>query len=181
MYLVRPASLSDLPVIHRLQNIPHREKVFVEPLAPLEKFVQDTGSLMSERKEHFYVFEQDAVPLGFIKYVSKDESTTIWGKWLSTLVYVCGVLAFDDLKFSKLTWYTRANNKPMIRTCEKMKFRRTGEKNLCNITEGFAFIAVGKLIFFEITSDEFNAQRHWMKELSLPVDILFRGASLQGE
>jgi RimJ/RimL family protein N-acetyltransferase len=175
MYLVRPASLSDLPVIHQLQNIPHRENVFVEALAPLETFLQLSEVGMNTGEEYFYLFEQDSVPLGFIKYQSKDESTTIWGKWLSTLVYVCGVLAFDDLKFSKLIWYTRANNKPMIRTCEKMKFRRTGEKNICNITEGFAFIAVGKLIFFEITSREFNAQRHWMKELSLPVVLRFHG------
>lgn len=173
-YLVRPAALSDLPVIHRLQNIPHREKVFVEPLPPLEIFASESESLIAAGKQHYYVFEQDAVPTGFIKYEIEQESTTIWGKWLSTLVYACGVLAFDDLKFSKLTWYTRSNNKPMIRTCEKMKFRRTGEKDVCNITEGFAFIAIGKLIFFEITAAEFHAQRHWMKDLAHPVDIRFR-------
>lgn len=173
-YVVRPAVPADLPAIHQLQNIPHREKVFVDPLPPLKNFVEESKARIETGRLHYYMFEENSVPTGFIKYESEEESTTIWGKWLSTLVYACGVLAFDDLQFSKLTWYTRAANKPMIRTCEKMKFRRTDEKDVLNITEGFAFIAIGKLIYFEITAAEFHAQRHWMKDLALPLEIRFR-------
>ena len=175
MYVLRPASLGDIPVIHRLQNIPYREKVFIEPLPALEEFLR-----ISEEKMHgeqfYYMFEQDSAPLGFIEYRQKHETTSIWGRWLNTLVYGCAVLAFDDLQLSKLNWYTRAINKPMIKTCEKMKFRKTGEKDICNITQGFSFIAIGKLIFYELTAEEFHANRHRMKELALPVEIRFRSS-----
>lgn len=174
MVVVRPAVPADLRVIHQLQDIPYREKVFVEPLPPFEDFLRETEERIKAGEQYYFVFEQDSIPMGFIEYRKSAETTSIWGKWLSTLCYACAVVAFDDLKFSKLTWYTRANNKPMLRTCEKMKFRRTGEKGICNITEGFAFIAIGKLIFFELTSQEFSANRHWMKELALDVDIRFQ-------
>jgi len=177
MNLVRPATLADLPVIHRLQNVPYRDLVFAHPLPPLQEFLSEGEERIKTMKQVDYIFEQDAVPMGFIEYQTEQESTSIWGKWLSTLVYVCGVLAFDDLKFSKLVWHVRASNKPMLRTCEKMKFRRTGEKNFANITGGLAFVAFGKLTYFEITAAEFNTNRGWMKDLALPVEIRFRDPS----
>jgi RimJ/RimL family protein N-acetyltransferase len=177
MVVVRPATLADLPVIHKLQNTPYREKVFTEPLPPLERFIQESEERMNAGKQYYFVFEQDSAPLGFIEYRHPEETTSIWGKWLSTLCYACAVLAFDDLNFSKLIWYTRATNKPMLRTCDKMKFRRTGETSVCYIADLFAFVAIGKLTLFELTSEEFALNRKWMKSLALPVDIRFRGSS----
>lgn len=174
MIVVRPATVSELPIIHRLQDIPYREKVFAEPLPPLEAFVEESAARMSEEREFYYLVEQESTPLGFIEYRSPEQTTSIWGKWLSTLCYACAVLAFEDLKFSNLIWYTRAINKPMLRTCDKMKFRKTGEKSVCRISEGFAFIAIGKLVLFELTPAEFYKNCEWMKALSMPVELRFR-------
>lgn len=176
MYVLRPASVSELCVIYHLQNIPYREKVFIEPLPSLEAFVRASEVKMNAGEQFFYMFEQDSAPLGFIEYQKSHQTTSIWGRWLNTLAYGCAVLAFEDLKLTRLNWYTRAINKAMIRTCEKMKFRRTGEKDICNITQGFSFIAIGKLFFYELTAEEFNAHCAWMKELALPVDIRFRSS-----
>lgn len=174
MNVLRPATLADLPALYRLQDTPYREKVFTEPLPPLERFIQETEERMHAGREYYFVFEQDSAPVGFIEYRSPEETTSIWGKWLSTLCYACAVIAFEDLKFSKLVWYTRATNKPMLRTCDKMRFRRTGERTVCYIADLFAFIAIGKIILFELTSEEYNINREWMRSLALPLDIRFR-------
>src|SRR5437016_14634576 len=102
MYRIRPAKNSDLPIIFAMQNIPFREMVFIEPLPPREDFLNETKKNISTGKEFYYIFEENGTPDGFIQY-DACETTTIWGKWLSTLVFCCARLAFDDLGFSKLT------------------------------------------------------------------------------
>lgn len=180
MYRLRPAASNDLPTIYNLQNIPYRERVFVDPLPSQDEFVRNASEKMHLQDQYYYIFEQNGSPLGWIEYQKNPETTSIWGKWFSTLVYGCALLAFDDLKFSRLNWYTRAINKPMLKTCEKMKFRKTGEREVCNITQGFSFIAIGKIFMFELTSAEFQANRNWMQKLALPVEFCFRNAPAPG-
>ncbi|HET6268390.1 MAG TPA: GNAT family protein [Acidobacteriota bacterium] len=174
MYLLRPALLEELSLIHQMQNIPHREKVFTEPLPPLKEFIESSSERMQKGEEFYYIFEVDGKPVGFIEYLSGIETTSVWGRWLNTLIYGCGVLAFYDLNFSKLSWYTRAINKPMLAACSKFKFRRVGENEVCTITDGFGFIAVGKNVLFEIKSEEFKANQNWMEKLCHPLQFRFR-------
>jgi RimJ/RimL family protein N-acetyltransferase len=173
MYLLRPALMEELSLIHQMQNVPHREKVFTEPLPPLEEFIDLSRDRMHAGEEFYYVFEENGKATGFIEYRRSLETTSIWGRWLKTLIYAGGVLAFNDLKFPKLKWYTRAINKPMLAACSQFKFRRVGENEVCTITEGFGFIAVGKTILFELDSEEFKANQEWMEKLCHPVQFRF--------
>lgn len=179
MYLLRPALMEELSVIHQMQNIPYRENVFTEPLPPLQEFIDLSRERMQAGEEFYYIFEVDGKTNGFIEYRRSLETTSIWGRWLKTLIYSGGVLAFYDLKFSKLKWYTRAINKPMLAACTQFKFRRVGENEVCTITEGFGFIAVGKTILFELASEEFIANQKWMEKLCHPLEFQFRNPENQ--
>jgi len=173
MYRIRPATITDLQLVYDMQNVEFREMVFIEPLAPRETFLPQTEKNIGDGKEFYYIFEENGRPDGFIQY-DICQTTSIWGKWLNTLIFCCAKLAFDDLKFNKLTWYSRASNKRMIRACDKFHFRRIGERSVCNITEGFGFVAVGKIYYYELTSQEFHDNESWMSKLGHPVEIEFQ-------
>jgi hypothetical protein len=171
MYTIRAASVSDLPAIYRLQNTPYREKILTSPLNPYNQFFSDTSKKLEEKEKHLFLLEADGAMEGFIDFEKSNESwhPTFWSRWLNTLVYGCCEAAFRFLGFPKINWYVRQNNQRMHRICERYHFRKTGEESFCNITEGFDFVALGRLTFFELTSAEYLEREDSIRQQSLPV------------
>ena len=171
MYTFRAASVSDLPAIYRLQNTPYREKVLTSPLTPYDEFLSVTSKKLERKEQHVFLLEMDGSLEGFVDFEKSNENwhPTFWSRWLNTLVYGCCEGAFRFLGFSKINWYVRKNNQRMHRICERYNFRKTGEGSFCNITEGFDFIALGRLTFFELTAAEYLERADTIRQHSLPV------------
>ena len=127
MHVIRVASGKDLPVIHRLQNIPLREQILNTPLPPYEQFFAETMSRLGS-SEHYFLHETDGQPAGFVQYTRTPETCepTVWGRWLNTLVFACAKIAFDHLNVPKLNWSVRKANKRAVQCYDRFHFRRTG-------------------------------------------------------
>src|SRR5512135_2031258 len=129
MRIIRTASVEDLPVIHRMQDIPLWEKIMIRPLPGREEFQAGAAAEMAAGRESFYVMEMDGTPEGFIWIRRPAETCEIWGRHLHTLFHACAWIAFENLGMRRLAWNVRESNRRMIRVCERFRVRRTGGEN----------------------------------------------------
>jgi hypothetical protein len=174
MYTVRAASVSDLSNIYAFQNTKYRERVLVQPLPPYEEYLAEITKKLEDGQQDFFLLEKNDKLEGFVDFVKSDSSwhPTFWSRWLNTLVYVCCEAAFRIRQWSQINWYVRQNNKRMHQICERCEFRKTGEGEFWNISEGFQFVAIGSVTYFELTAEEYLQRQVWIREQSLPVQFV---------
>ena len=172
MHCLRVASVSDLPVIYGMQNVPLRERILNSPLPSMEQFVSDTARNMAS-SEFYFLHEEENHPIGFVHIRKREQSwePTIWGKWLNTLIYGCAKTAFDCLGVSKLSWSVRKANQRALQCYQRHRFRMTGTGSVCNIQSGFQFVAIGPVIFFELTDPEYREREEYMLRCSFPIQF----------
>lgn len=175
MYVFRPALLEELPMIHRMQDIPFRHVVYANNLPKLEDFVENETHAIQTGQEQYYLFEVDGRPDGFVQYLKreKDWSIIVWGKWLNTLIYLGLKTAYDDLGCPNVTSAVRDTNKRVTKAYEKFRIRRTGSEMTLYRPGGiFGYIATANLIYYEMTREEFEERREFLRSQSLDVKIM---------
>ncbi len=171
MRIIRTASVEDLPVIHRMQDIPLREKIMIRPLPRQEAFLAETAAEMAAGRESFYLMELDGTPEGFIWIRRPEETCEIWGRHLHTLFYFCAWIAFEQLGLRRLCWNVRESNRRMIRVCERFRVRRTGGENRFVVAPGFSFVAAGPVFDYEFLPGEFRERLQLIRRNILPAEI----------
>lgn len=175
MYVFRPASLEDLRIIHGMQDIPFRHIVYANNLPKLEDFVENETRAIQAGQEQYYMFDVDGRPDGFVQYVKHemDWNIIVWGKWLNTLIYLGLKTAYDDLGCPKVTSAIRETNKRVCKAYEKFRIRRTGSEMTLYRPGGiFGYITSANLIYYEMTREEFEERREFLRSQSLDVMIM---------
>lgn len=169
MNVIRPVQPTDLPIIYDMQLVPFRDQVFTYPLKSYALFEKESIQKLTSGFEYYFLMEQDGLPAGFVQFLksSDDWEALTWGKWLNTLVYATGVLAFDKLQFPKLTFSVRHNNKRVIHLYEKFQFRKV--KQLSILYDQGLFNVLTHLNLYEVTDQEFRERSLVMKKNSLPL------------
>src|SRR4026207_72824 len=125
MYRLREATPNDLPLIHKMQAIPIRDKFLMTPLPSLEDYVANAKAEMNAGNEHFYLLEEDSVPIGLVWICIPRETCEIWGKHLHSLFYACARTAFENLGMQRLIWWVRSKNRRMLSVCDRFQIRKT--------------------------------------------------------
>jgi hypothetical protein len=151
-----------------MQDIPFRDRVFIEPLLTRQEFVERCEKYFVEGLEHYFVQVAADSVVGFIRLLKKSEwEALVWGKWLNTLMYACCVVAFDRIRLPALTFAVRDDNKRMIHLCQKFEFRRTGQEFITYRPSLFATIRTTNLTHFGLTAEEFQKRSEQMRKYSL--------------
>lgn len=171
MHAVRPASLGDLPAIHRMQDVPLRERIMIRPLPRREDFLAQSAAEMEAGREYFFLMEQDGAPEGFIWIRRPDETCEIWGRHLHTLFHACAWIAFEHLGMPRLAWNVRESNRRMVRLCERFQVRRTGGENRFVFSRGLSFVAAGPVFNYEFLPGEFRERLPLIRRYVLPVEL----------
>ena len=172
MNIIRRADRSDLHVIHKMQDLPFRDRVFIEPLAPREQFVEQTERNILEGQEHYYVQDLEGSIVGFIRLLKKqDWEALIWGKWLNTLVYAGQVVSFRRLQLPKLVFAVRDDNKRAIHLYKKFEFRKVGQEFICYRNSILSPVKTTNLTHYEITAEEFESKEELIRKHSLPLSF----------
>ena len=174
MYQIRDASPADLSLIHKMQNLPVREKIMNRPLPPLEDFVTNTAQKMRDGCEKYYLLEQHGEAEGFIWISLAAETCEIWGKQLHSLFYACARIAFENLSLNRLVWSVRQNNRRMLKICERFGIRSIGSDQICVIENKFEFIAIGKIHYFEFKAEEYPERISVMRKFSVQQGEFFQ-------
>ena len=173
MNTIRKAEAADLPQIHKLQDVPFRDQVFLEPLWPLEKFTKDTMERIENGEEHYFIHESDGSMSGFIRLLLRaDWEALTWGKWLNTLLYACGIVSFDQLDLPKVKFAVRDDNRRVLHLYKKHDFRRVGREFLPYRKHILAPVQTVNLTHYEITAEEFKQKSEAMRENSLLLTFL---------
>ena len=170
MNTIRRAEITDLPEIHRIQDVPILDRVFIEPLYSKEEFIQDTVARMNNGAEFYYVQESEGSIVGFIRFFQKkDWEVLTWGKWLNTLLYATGIVAFEKLKLPKVVFAVRHDNKRVIHLYKKHNFRNVGQDFVCYRKNFLAPLQTTNVTQYEITAEEFWEKAEDMRKNSLPL------------
>src|SRR5262245_5975755 len=144
--IVRRATPADFRAIYGIQNGSFRMEVFDSSPDSFEEFSAKTVALVEGGVEHYFVLEEDSQVTGFVWFSFSDDLwfTTIWGRWLKTLVYAAGVTGFDCAKISKQIFLVRQSNKRMIRVAEEAGygFRKAGETSGYIVRDEFPHLVV---------------------------------------
>jgi hypothetical protein len=169
MHIIRRALEADFQRIYELQNVPFRDKVFLEPLHSLDSFLKETKDRCDNGLEQFFVLDSDGTVSGFIRFVKTQNGweALTWGRWMNTLAYASAVLAFEKLGFPKLVFSVRLENERVLRLYSKFNGRRTGME-LINYREfEFGPIKTANLQYFELTPEEYRERAESMRKDSL--------------
>jgi len=173
MNIIRRAEKADLNRIYDLQNVPFRDRVFIEPLWAKEKFIQDTAERMEKGSEYYYLQESDGFVAGFIRLLEKNNWEALtWGKWLNTLLYACGIVSFEKLQLPKVIFAVRDDNKRVLHLYKKHSFRFVGKEFVCFRSGILAPIQATNLTHYEITPEEFWQRAEEMRKNSLPLTFI---------
>jgi len=173
MNIIRKAEVGDMPQIHKLQDVPFRDQVFLEPLWPIEKFTQDTMARYENGTEHYYVHESEGSITGFIRLLHRTHWEALtWGKWLNTLLYACGIVSFEKLNLPKVIFAVRDDNRRVFHLYKKHDFRRVGKEFVCYRKNILAPVQTVNLTHYEITAEEFWEKSEAMRKNSLAVTFL---------
>ena len=173
MNVIRRADRADLNEIHRMQDLPFRDRVFLEWLPPRQEFVERTERNILDGFEHYYVQESEGSIVGFIRLLKKNEWEALtWGKWLNTLLYACGIVSFRKLQVPKVIFAVRDDNKRVMHMYKKYEFRNVGQEFLCYRTSLLAPLKTTNLTHYEITAEEFDLKEEQMRKHSLPLSFL---------
>lgn len=158
-----------------MQNVPFRDVVYANYLPRYSTFEENTRYAIKKGRELFYLFEVDGKPDGFVQYIKNqfDWNIIVWGKWLNTLIYLGLKTAYDDLGCPNVTSAIRQNNKRVCRAYDKFKIRKTGQEMVCYRQGGIlGYIATANLVYYEMTREEFEERREFLRSQSLDVTIL---------
>lgn len=174
MKIFRPAVRSDLQAVHALQNVPYRDRVYALPLPPYENFQEETLEKLKNQEKFLYVLEEDQIPIGYTEYFKSPKGWDLifWGKWLNTLAYASGKVAFEDLRLSKLSGVVRQENKRTIRILEKFDIRKVRQDYHLYYKPANFGLASTYLYYYEITPEEFQERSALMRQQSL--GVIFR-------
>ncbi|HSP07716.1 MAG TPA: hypothetical protein VLR94_11100, partial [Acidobacteriota bacterium] len=67
----------------------------------------------------------------------------------------------------------RQNNKRVCKAYEKFRIRKTGQEMVCYQQGSFlGYIATANLIYYEMTREEFEERREWLRKNSFEVTIM---------
>lgn len=158
-----------------MQNVPFRDVVYANYLPRYPTFEENTRYAIKKGRELYYLFEVDGRPDGFVQYIKNqfDWNIIVWGKWLNTLIYLGLKTAYDDLGCPNVTSAIRQNNKRVCKAYDKFKIRKTGQEMVC-YRQGsvLGYIATANLIYYEMTREEFEDRREFLRSQSLEVTIL---------
>jgi hypothetical protein len=179
MHVVRAAFIEDLPVIHRMQDIPLRERIMIHPLPAPGEFLARAAVELAAGRESYCLMESGGDPAGFIWIRRPAETCEIWGRHLHTLFHACAWIAFEHLGMRRLCWNVRESNRRMIRVCERFRVRRTSGENRFVISRGFSFVAAGPVFDYEFLPDEFRERLPIIRRHSLPVELRLGPPSVQ--
>jgi hypothetical protein len=172
MNIIRRADRADLNEIHRMQDLPFRDRVFIEPLLSRDEFVAQSERNVLAGLEHYYVQESEGAVVGFIRLLKKKEWEALtWGKWLNTLLYACGIVAFHQLHLPKVTFAVRDDNKRVHHMYKKYQFRNLGQEFLCYRSSILGPLKTTNLTHYEITAEEFALKEELMRKHSLPLSF----------
>jgi hypothetical protein len=172
MNIIRRADRADLNEIHRMQDLPFRDRVFIEPLLSRQEFVQQTENNILEGLEHYYVQESEGSVVGFIRLLKRGEWEALtWGKWLNTLLYACGIVSFRQLHLPRVIFAVREDNRRVHHMYKKYDFRNVGQEFLCYRTSILSPIKTTNLTHYEITAEEFELKEEQMRKHSLPLSF----------
>jgi hypothetical protein len=173
MNTIRKADISDLPEIYRIQDVPFRDTVFIEPLYSLEEFLRDTKGRIQANAECYYVQESEGSMVGFIRFFQKkDWEVLTWGKWLNTLLYATGIVSFEKMRLPKVIFAVRFDNKRVVHLYKKHNFRNVAQDFVCYRPSILAPIRTTNVTQYEITAEEFWEKAEDMKKNSLPLKFL---------
>jgi len=178
---LRRASTGDLALIHRMQDRPIRDRIFLDPLPPRVAFCAMASERMVRGEELFYLLEVGGRVDGFISIRPPETTCEIWGRHIHTLYYLCGRLAFEPLGLPRLTWYVRGQNRRMLRLCTRFQVRRIAAENRFVTSRGLAFLAIGPVHYFELSPAEFTAHDALMRRYILAAAAPPGGLPLPGE
>ena len=171
MHIVRRAMEADFRRIYDIQNVPFRDKVFLEPLLSFDRFVNETRERMDAGVEQFFVLESEGTVSGFIRFLKKGNGweALTWGRWINTLAYAASVLAFEKLGFDKLIFSVRLENERVLRLYSKFNGRRTNMELLTYRQYEFGPIKTANLQHFELTPEEFLERAESMRKDALKI------------
>jgi hypothetical protein len=172
MNIIRRADRADLNEIHKMQDLPFRDRVFIEPLPSRPEFVAQAERNMIEGLEHYYVQESEGSVVGFIRLLKKNKWEALtWGKWLNTLLYACGIVSFRQLQLPCVIFAVRDDNKRVHHMYKKYDFRNVGQEFLCYRSSILSPIKTTNLTHYEITAEEFELKEEQMRKHSLPLSF----------
>ena len=173
MWSVRPADVSDLPVIYELQNSTFRSQVFDSELPSQEQFIEEKQAALAAGDEKLYVLQKDWNTVGFISFGKESNfwNVTIWGTWLKTLVYAAGMCVFRHLNSPRLIFCIRDTNKRMIKLCNEYEFRLIGHDSRFVTFPDPPYVGIAQFSYFDITAEEFDQRVQKMRERSLPLQF----------
>jgi hypothetical protein len=170
MNVIRKADRSDLFAIHRMQDTPFRDRVFIDPLLPRKEFVERAESRIQKGLEHYFVQDSQGTIVGFIRFVMKSNwHAFTWGKWLNTLVYASNVVAFNRLELPRLIFPVREDNKRLIHLYEKFEFRKVWQEFIFYRQTLLAPLRTTNVTYYDITHEEFAVRADEMLKHSLPL------------
>jgi RimJ/RimL family protein N-acetyltransferase len=173
MNIIRKAELKDLQEIYRIQDVSFRDHVFIEPLESMDEFIRDTKRRMEADGEFYYVQEFEGSIVGFIRLLKKNDWEVLtWGKWLNTLLYATGIVAFEKMGLPKVIFAVRFDNKRVVHLYKKHNFRNVGQDFVCYRPNILAPIRTTNVTLYEITAEEFWEKAEDMKKNSLPLKFL---------
>lgn len=173
MNIIRKAEHSDLAEIYRIQDISFRDQVYIQPLLPLNEFIETTEQRIRDDLEHYYIQESEGSIVGFIHLFKKsDWEVLTWGKWLNTLLYATGIVSFEKLNLPKVIFGVRDDNKRVVHLYKKHQFRNVGKEFICYRPNILAPLKTTNLTHYEITAEEFWQKAEDMLKNSLPLSFL---------
>lgn len=172
MNIIRRADRADLHQIHRIQDIPFRDRVFTMPLLRRDEFVQRAERNMIDGLEHYYVHEAEGTVVGFIWLLKRQEWEALtWGKWLNTLLYACGVVAFRKLHLPGLVFSVLDDNKRVRHLYENYRFRNIGQEFYFYRDSQFGRLKTANLTHYKVTPEDLDRLEDQLRKRSLPLSF----------
>jgi hypothetical protein len=173
VWILHPATASDLPLIYDLQNVPFRQQVLDSDLPPREQFIQERSAAMAEGTDKYFVLQQDQIPRGIVHLSKTSEfwQALIWGRWLHTLSYAAFVVAFEHLMLRRVVFFVRENNHRMLNICDQYQFRKIGENSVFVTLPDPPFLGTVKIQYYDLTAEEFQAKAEMMRANSMPLEF----------
>ena len=171
--IVRKATPDDFSSIYDLQKSPHRDQAFDTPLPDYKYFVKDLTSKIEHGEEIYYVMEADSKIVAFLWFQPIDGRLwgNFWGRWIKTLFLASGKIAFEILKYPRIYFVVRNDNKRVCEYYEERGVRKIGEKQGIYVREHDMIVAVSNV--YEVTFEEYQRMVPPSTEQSL--NMIFEG------
>jgi hypothetical protein len=175
--IIRKAVPSDYSAIYELQNSPHRDQAFDTPLPEFDFFVDDISSKIESGEEIYYVLEADSKVIAFLWFKITDGRLwgNFWGRWIKTLYFAAATIAFDILKYPRIYFLVRKDNKRVCDYYEEMAMRKIGEHQGIFVREHDMIVATSNV--YEATYEDYLRIIPPASEQSL--DVTYEGLTTE--